>query len=201
MVSFTPPAALSPGKTLRYLLSGPHSRSGRVLIKKNLFSPNRPPRSQSLYRPSHCRFIYNAPKTSNPVRITKANWWMYCLCIVHATQRYVLWTESRDPECYSGWCIYLPLYSKKGWVTHTGGKCQQLTIGPIVGWTQATLRVSFIFWNVSDKKIQMQGCYRNSIRYEVKQIFRGDLSSVTLPTITVLKMAAANRSETFQPIS
>ena len=110
---------------------------------------------------------------------------MYWLCIVHVTQHYILRTERRNSACYCGWYICWPLYSKRA-KSHT---YRQPTIGPIVGWTQATLRTSFIFETRAIKNYT-QGCYRNSVWCGVKQVCRGDLSSVMSLTTPVLKMAA-----------
>ena len=89
------PAALSPGKT-QYLLyrslGGPQGRSGRVrkITPTGIRSPDRPARSESLYRLSYpgqrklkgMRSIINIVKISQPVQKlkwahTEGVWWSH----------------------------------------------------------------------------------------------------------------------------
>ena len=96
VVSSTPRPTLPPGKTqhpLHRRLGGPQGRSGRAenLVPTGIRSPDRPARSQSLYRLSYpITIIYSRIITSDLIQICVNNVWMTIKlseCILH---RYVL---------------------------------------------------------------------------------------------------------------
>jgi hypothetical protein len=112
-VSCTPPTALSLDKTALLYEWDPQPVWTVADEEKSYFLQT-VERVASRYTDraiADCSFTKLQQKTSNIVRKTKARWWTYWLYTVHAALHYGL--RTRDPERYSGWYIYLPVYSKR----------------------------------------------------------------------------------------